>query len=103
MFIRIKEERKMNQIIFAGLLCLVVSGCGTLSHSKAKTGPQLVATSEVVKLSDKEDKVWIEAKTSKVWIGQHVDVSGDLVEGHYKHVVVTPGHWVDVGASSGQE
>ena len=40
-----------------------------------------------------EDKVWIEAKTSKLWVNPFVDENGDLVEGHYKDIVTEQGHW----------
>ena len=34
-----------------------------------------------------------EAETKKIWVNSQVDENGDMVEGHYKHVIVTPGHW----------
>ena len=40
-----------------------------------------------------DEKVWVEAKTNKIWVNPHVEESGDLIDGHYRYVVVTPGHW----------
>jgi hypothetical protein len=36
---------------------------------------------------------WVEAKTNKIWVGPQLDDNGDMVEGHYKYTVITPGHW----------
>jgi len=48
---------------------------------------------EEIKPKPPEDKVWIEAKTSKLWVNPFVDENGDLVEGHYKDIVTEQGHW----------
>src|ERR1700733_7091375 len=48
---------------------------------------------EEIKPKPPEDKVWIEAKTSKLWVNPYVDENGDLVEGHYKDIVTEQGHW----------
>ena len=40
-----------------------------------------------------EEKAWVEAKTSRIWISPHVDGNGDYVQGYYKYIVLDPGHW----------
>ena len=40
-----------------------------------------------------QQKVWVEAKTSRIWVSPQVDQNGDYVEGHYKYIVLEPGHW----------
>ncbi len=49
-----------------------------------------------------EDKVWIEAKTNKLWVNSYVDENGDLVEGHYKDIVIEQGHW-EVKSNAGNQ
>ena len=83
----------MIRVIFIGLLCVCFAGCETLSHSGPK--PEVKAAVVAVQPRGDEAKVWVEAKTRKVWVNQHVDENGDLVDGHYKHVVEVPGHWSD--------
>jgi hypothetical protein len=83
----------MIRVISIGLLCVLFAGCETLSHSGLKP----VAKTAVVagQPEGNEAKGWVEAKTKKVWVNQHVDENGDLIEGHYKYVVEVPGHWSD--------
>jgi hypothetical protein len=38
-------------------------------------------------------QMWVEAKTSRLWVSPHVDENGDYVEGYYKYIVLEPGHW----------
>ena len=80
-------------------LILVISfaGCASIRTAFHKTQTQNV-TSMVVSgqenpSSSETEKVWVEAETRKVWVNDHVDENGDMVEGHYKHMIVTPGHW----------
>lgn len=91
----------MYRILIISLLCFSVSGCGVLSffHPKPLLMPSVCTGESIVR----EKKVWIEAKTNKIWVNQHVDENGDLVDGHYKYVVVTPGHWVAEGSQDGKE
>ena len=75
-------------------MCIALCGCQVFITSKPKVPAQSAVN---VCLENprpvNEEKVWVEAKTNKIWIGPHVDENGDFVEGHYKHVVITPGHW----------
>jgi len=48
---------------------------------------------EETKPKPEENKVWVETKTSKLWVNPFVDENGDLVEGHYKDIVTEQGHW----------
>ncbi len=48
---------------------------------------------EETKTKPPENKIWIETKTSKLWVNPYVDENGDLVEGHYKDIVTDQGHW----------
>lgn len=41
----------------------------------------------------KERGEWIPAKTQTVWVNPTVDETGAFIDGHYKQVVVEPGHW----------
>jgi hypothetical protein len=83
----------MIQVIFIGLLCVCFAGCETLSHSGPK--PETKTAIGAGQQSSDVEKGWVEAKTKKIWVSQHVDENGDLVDGHYKHVVEVPGHWSD--------
>ncbi|MDE2009882.1 MAG: TraV family lipoprotein [Candidatus Omnitrophica bacterium] len=38
-------------------------------------------------------EVWIEAKTSRIWVSPHVDQNGDYIDGYYKYIIIKPGHW----------
>jgi len=38
-------------------------------------------------------QVWVDAKTSRIWVSPHVDENGDYVQGHYKYIVLEQGHW----------
>ena len=40
-----------------------------------------------------QQRLWVEAKTSRIWVSPHVDENGDYVEGYYKYIVLNPGHW----------
>ena len=90
----------MFRTILTGLICLALTGCGTLSHprSKPEIAPLLATTPQTA-----EDKAgWVNTETKKIWVNEHVDENGDLVEGHYKYVVTTPGHW-STDAESGKQ
>lgn len=68
------------------LLCIFASGCVTFGDTlpvlKA-TGQQPVET----------QTIWVNAKTKKIWVNPHVDEEGNMIEGHYKYVVLEKGHW----------
>lgn len=88
----------MGQLVIICLLSVCLSGCSIMYIKRPdRSSPVCVDTTVV-----REKKVWIEAKTNKIWVNQHVDESGDLIDGHYKYVVITPGHWATEG-SYGQE
>lgn len=79
----------MKQIVAMVMVCLLCSGC----QSMFKKQPLLAPARN---LSNPE-KVWVEAQTRKVWTNPYVDDNGDMVDGHYKYVVVAPGHWAVKG------
>ena len=74
------------ELLFITLLSLGICGCTGINKS-------IKAVPVQEKNISTDDKVWIEAKTSKIWVNPHVDESGDMVEGHYKYTVMVPGHW----------
>ncbi len=75
-------------------LMACLSGCITTSKSKLPVTKPLSITEEGGKVSsDVKEKVWVEAETSKIWVNPHVDENGDMIDGHYKYTIVTPGHW----------
>ncbi len=78
----------MLQQLFIGTILMVLSfsGCTLINKSQTKIIKQPV-------IESKEEKVWIEAKTSKMWVNPQVDENGDMVDGHYKYMVMVPGHW----------
>ncbi len=77
---------------FVFLLCVVIlSGCATLDEPDFNK--PLIPIPERQQAKPKEEKAWVEAKTSRAWVNAHVDENGDLVEGHYKHIVIEAGHW----------
>ena len=50
-----------------------------------------------------QQKVWVEAKTSRIWVSPRVDENGDYVEGHYKYIVLELGHWSVNGRQTVQQ
>ena len=89
-----------------GLMIIVVflSGCANFQEPdfdkplivlpQDTVAPQnTVPQNQETKPKPPEDKVWVEAKTSKLWVNPYVDENGDLVEGHYKDIVTDQGHW----------
>ena len=58
---------------------------------------------EVDKPKSSEDKAWVEAKTSRVWVSPRIDENGDYVEGYYKYIVIDPGHWSLNGSETKQQ
>ena len=73
------------------LIAVVLSGCA--SFDELDFSKPLIPFPENKVAKPQEEKVWVEAKTSRAWVGAHVDENGDLVEGHYKHIVIEAGHW----------
>ena len=85
---------------FVFLLCVVIlSGCTTLDEPDFNK--PLIPIPERQEAKPKEQKVWVEAKTGRIWVNPRVDENGDLVEGHYKNVVLEPGHWAVNGNEHG--
>ena len=74
------------ELLFMALLSLGIVGCTGINKS-------INAVPVQEKFVCGEEKIWIEAKTSKIWVNPQVDESGDMVEGHYKYTVMVPGHW----------
>ena len=50
-----------------------------------------------------QQQAWVEAKTSRIWVRPHVDETGDYVQGHYKYIVLDPGHWSLNGKQANQQ
>ncbi len=77
------------------LLMLVISftGCAAIHKIQTRNVAPIPVSAQAKPAADEDEKVWVEAETKKVWINDYVDENGDMVEGHYKHIVVTPGHW----------
>ena len=78
----------IQKLLVITMLVATFSGCTIIHKSQTK----FIKLMPEEKLPQ-EEKVWVEAKTNKVWVNQHVDENGDMVEGHYKHIVMNPGHW----------
>jgi len=75
------------------LTVVLLSGCA--SFDELDFSKPLIPVPENKKdVQTKREKVWVETKTSRVWVNSRVDEGGDYVEGHYKHTVLEPGHWV---------
>ncbi len=83
-----------------GILCLALSGCGTLSHPRPKS--EITPLLSTVPQTAEDKTGWVNAETKKIWVNEHVDENGDLIEGHYKYVVTAPGHWL-TDAESGKQ
>jgi len=78
---------------FLSLLLTVFLLSGCASFDDFDFNKPLISIPEKKGSKPKEEKVWVEAKTSRVWVNSHVDENGDLIEGHYKDVVLESGHW----------
>lgn len=76
-------------------LIMVISfmGCTVIHKIQTRNIVPMPVLSQEKSSANSEEKVWVEAETKKVWVNDHIDESGDMVEGHYKHIIVTPGHW----------
>lgn len=76
-------------------LMIVISftGCTVIHKFQTRNDVPLFVSSQEKSSFHNDEKVWIEAETKKVWVNDQVDENGDMVEGHYKHIIVTPGHW----------
>jgi len=75
------------------IMAISFMGCTFIHKTQAHNVVPMPVSSQEKFSPDNEEKVWVEAETKKVWVNNHVDESGDMVEGHYKHIIVTPGHW----------
>ncbi len=73
------------------LIAVMLSGCA--AGNEMDFNKPLIPIPEKKETTLPEEKVWIEAKTSRVWVNSHIDESGDLIDGHYKHIVTEAGHW----------
>ncbi len=84
----------MYQRSFLFLIMLIsFTGCEVIHKTQIlNVEPMPVSNQEILSAKD-DEKVWVETETQKVWVNNHVDDSGEMVEGHYKHIIVTPGHW----------
>lgn len=73
------------------IMAVFLSGCA--SFQDPDFDKPLIVLAEKQETKPKEEKIWVEAKTSRVWVNPYVDENGDLVEGHYKNIVAAAGHW----------
>lgn len=90
----------MKKVMGLLTMCLVCAGC---QFPLAQTTPvQTMVLPQEMSLPNDEDaeKVWIPAQTQRVWVNAHIDKNGDMIAGHYKYLVVTPGCWVLKGDES---
>ncbi len=78
------------KLILGFLVCIFLTGCQTV---KSKNQIMLLPAVKESNSKVNEEKFWVEAETNKIWVNPHVDENGELVDGHYKYVVVIPGHW----------
>ncbi|MBF0490202.1 MAG: TraV family lipoprotein [Candidatus Omnitrophica bacterium] len=79
------------RFIYMLLAVILLSGCETFKEPDFDK--PLIPIPENKPAKSKEDKVWVEAKTSRIWINPHVDENGDYEQGHYKYTVLENGHW----------
>ncbi|MBF0490434.1 MAG: TraV family lipoprotein [Candidatus Omnitrophica bacterium] len=82
---------------FLSLLVMVILLSGCASFDEPDFDKPLIPIVDKKESKPQEDKVWVEAKISRMWVNPKVDENGDLVEGHYKNVVLEQGHWVIKG------
>ena len=92
----------LKTIFLVVLVCLVFCGCEVMYQPRLTHQPVIdpVCTEFPPKVED--EKVWVEAKTNKIWVNSQVDENGDLIDGHYKYIVVKPGHWAVKGQENEQ-
>ncbi len=76
-----------------GLMIITIFLSGCASFQELDFDKPLIVLSDNKQAKPQEEKVWVEAKTSRIWVNPHVDENGDLVEGHYKHIITEAGHW----------
>ena len=72
-------------------ICLVCSGCKTFEIFLKKDESIPIITT--VKSEVETETVWVPAKTKKVWVNPHIDDDGNMIDGHYKYVILEEGHW----------
>lgn len=73
------------------LICLFCSGCKTMESFLKKNDSIPVIKS--VKADIETETVWVPAKTKKVWVNPHIDEAGNMIDGHYKYIILEEGHW----------
>ena len=79
---------------FMFLLFAIILLCGCETTQEFDFDKPLIPIPDNKESKPKEEKIWVEAKTSRIWVNPHVDENGDFVEGHYKNTVLESGHWV---------
>jgi hypothetical protein len=77
----------LRMLIIIGV-CMSSSGCFAILRQQTPAPDVCSLPPE-----KKSDMVWVEAKTSKIWVNPQLDDNGDMIEGHYRYTVLTPGHW----------
>ena len=73
------------------IMCLLCSGCKTMESFLTKN--KSIPVIKSVKADIETETVWVSAKTKKVWVNPHIDEEGNMIDGHYKYVVLEEGHW----------
>lgn len=82
----------MNKLIALTLVMFFMTGCLT-NRTRIIKNNTLLSKSEV-KYEVSEEGIWVPAKIQRVWVSPHVDSdTGDFIQGHYKCIVLDPGHW----------
>lgn len=82
--------RKIFEIVLG---CLILSGCQSLNSIQPKQSIAIREPPATVEKARNDEDVWVPDKISKIWINSYVDDEGNMVEGHYKYVIIEPGHW----------
>ena len=79
------------RVFLVFLVSCMFSGCSITIKKFFSEKPLKTEQKQDIPRQHKE--VWVEAKTSRIWVNPSVDENGAMIEGHYKYIVVEPGHW----------
>ncbi len=82
----------MRLKLYLGILvCLACTGCKSIESFLKKNKPIPVITA--LKQTVETETVMVPAKTKKVWVNPYIDDEGNMIEGHYKYVILEESHW----------
>lgn len=93
----------MQRYVVMSLVCLLTcSGCASsrggkfiLLENVKKTFQkenQDVESIKTIEISEVSNE-WVPAETNRIWVNSYVDKNGNLVEGHYQHIILEQGYW----------